>query len=79
MKFFSFYKMKIQKIIKCKHCGTTQRRLVTSGMTDEDLLWHRCEYCNQFGLFIQESNKISLKEFFLDYFRYFRFKYFSCF
>jgi len=53
--------MKIIRIIKCKHCNKEQKRLLANGMTDEDLLWYRCAYCNKFGLYIYESERLSLE------------------
>jgi len=71
--------MKIIRIVKCKHCNKEQKRLLANGMTDEDLLWYRCEYCNKFGLYIYESERLSLKEFILEYYRHYKFRYFSKF
>ena len=71
--------MKREKIIKCKHCQRRQKIPFEAGMTDEMLFWHQCSYCHKRGLSIQEIEQLSFKEFFLGFYRYYRFRYFSKF
>ena len=71
--------MKIEKIIKCKYCHMKQQKPLEEGMTDEMLLWHRCEYCAKFGLYIEETERLTLKEYLLELYGHYRFRYFSKF
>lgn len=69
--------MELERAIKCRKCNSTQKRLLPEGLTDEELFWHRCELCNQFGLYIQETSRMTLWEFIVEFYKHFKFRYFS--
>ena len=69
--------MTIERAIKCRHCDRKQKRPFHNILTDEDLIWHRCEFCNKFGLYIHETSRISPWEFIVEFYKHFKFRYFS--
>jgi hypothetical protein len=71
--------MKIDKIIKCKHCHAEQKKPMDKGLTEEMLLWHRCERCNRFGLHFEIKERLTVKEYLLALYGHYRFRYFSKF
>ena len=68
--------MKLEKAVKCKHCNRKQRGFVNYTPTHEYLFWSRCEYCNKFGLYIQETSRISLLEFIIEFYKNFNVRHF---
>ena len=68
--------MKLERAVKCKHCHRKQRRFVHNILTEQDLFWSRCEYCNKFGLYIQETSRISLLEFIIEFYKNFNVRHF---
>jgi len=69
--------MKLEKAVKCKHCNRKQRGFVNYTPTHEYLFWSRCEYCNKFGLYIQETTSMSPWEFIIRFYKYFGVRGFS--